>query len=410
TRPGWAANSRYSTVFLPPAPTAQRMPDSAPRACSRTSLMVRDHRGLDAENAGQEGGKAIPMLAVVAAGEQVAAGGAEVHPAGGQVVHIHGLAQHAHVGMGLRQACGQGLPAVAAVGGAENPHAPLRHGPHVVAGDRQDIDDVGVGRFGDDGIAEVAGQPGGDFHPVQAAVVATVHAVVTLAVEPIRLPGVDHQAVDVVAAFDEPLRLVLGPDVAVDGIPAGAAVITAVGAAGRHGGVHPLRQPFALVDGMDGEAAFGRLPGGAGRVVVKARHGLPALAAVAADEQASGINAGINRVRFAGESWRQIPDRTQAFLVLPDLVLGGGAEGLPGLAGILAAINVGAPDQVAHRGIGRLWPARVYPGVQDLVSLDQRSVDAPLLAAVVADQAEQPLFGADQQNHAAVAVVSHVGS
>src|SRR5690606_16512900 len=117
TRPGWAANSRYSTVFLPPAPTAQRMPDSAPRACSRTSLMVRDHRGLDAENAGQEGGKAIPMLAVVAAGEQVAAGGAEVHPAGGQVVHIHGLAQHAHVGMGLRQACGQGLPAVAAVGG-----------------------------------------------------------------------------------------------------------------------------------------------------------------------------------------------------------------------------------------------------------------------------------------------------
>ena len=81
-----------------------------------------------------------PMVAGIGRRVDLAAGGAEINAAGIERVDGHGVAQHVHVAVALRQAVGERLPVVAA--GAAAVDAQLSFGRIVlgIALDRHDID------------------------------------------------------------------------------------------------------------------------------------------------------------------------------------------------------------------------------------------------------------------------------
>ncbi len=132
------------------------------------------------------------------------------------------------------------------------------------------------------------------------------------------------------------------------------------------------------VDGMKRQAALGWLPGSTGWVIVQRRNRVPTVTTISADEQTGWLDAGIQRVRLIGVTWRQEPDRLDAGRAHFWIVVGNLGQRVPGLAAVAASVDVNAPDHVAGGRVGGARVAGIEDRVVDLVTGKVWTLDAPL--------------------------------
>src|SRR5690606_25859846 len=126
------------------------------------------------------------------------------------------------------------------------------NGAHVAGLLRDDEGGVRVGGVEREGVAELAGQAGGDLGPGVAAVVGAVDAAVVLLVQPVRHGGVQPQPVHALPGLGQGLRQEVGARAAVGGRPGRAAVVGAVDAAGGDGRVDAVGRARVHGDRVQG--------------------------------------------------------------------------------------------------------------------------------------------------------------
>jgi hypothetical protein len=105
------------------------------------------------------------VVAGVRRGVDLPAGGPDVHAARVQRVDRHRVPQDVDVAVLLRQPVGQRLPLVAAGAAAVDAEPAVRGVVHLVAGDRDDVDGVGIVGMHVDREAEVGRQVAADLTP-----------------------------------------------------------------------------------------------------------------------------------------------------------------------------------------------------------------------------------------------------
>src|SRR5699024_2576128 len=144
---------------LPPAPPAQPMPPSMPRAAVRVTgcSTVTSHLRVDAQNRRQRTGQRAPLFAAVVTDMNLAAGCAEIHAERIEAVGIHAVAQYRNVTMGLRQPAGQCRPVAAAVLGAVDAQPPVDGGAKLAGVLRDDEQRVRIAWIQPQRVAEIAG-------------------------------------------------------------------------------------------------------------------------------------------------------------------------------------------------------------------------------------------------------------
>ena len=103
------------------------------------------------------------------------AGGAEINAAGIERIDGHGVAQHVHVAIALRQALGERLPFVSAGAAAVDAQLSFERKMLRVALDRDDVNGFRLVRVNVDHEAEIGGQVAADLAPRVAGVVAAHH-------------------------------------------------------------------------------------------------------------------------------------------------------------------------------------------------------------------------------------------
>src|SRR5690606_10529712 len=148
-----------------------------------------------------------------------------------------------------------------------------------------------------------------------------------------------------------------------------------------------------------GVAAATRAPRLAVRVLVDARDGGPALAAVVTAEEAGGLGAGVEDTGLRGVPGGQVPDAAElagergARVVL--LESESRAAGVPGLAEVIAVADEGAPCPVGAGGEESRRVAPVVHGhVVDGPAGEDRVRDGPPLPCFVGRVDEGALLGA----------------
>ena len=161
--------------------------------CQRLHLH-RQHRRQIAHNR-------IPAVARIGRAVHLAAGGAEVNSAFVQRVDRHGIAQHVHVAIFLRQAFGQRLPLIAAAAAAKDAQLAFVQKVFRVALDRHDVNRLRFVRVNVDDKAEIGRQVSADFLPLIAGIVAAHHVPVLLHEEHARPRRVHGDVVHAVADF-----------------------------------------------------------------------------------------------------------------------------------------------------------------------------------------------------------------
>jgi len=316
------------------------------------------------------------------------------------VIAVHAVAQDGAIDMVLGQSLGQRGPAGAGVLRAVDAQASVHGVAHLGAGLGDAEQRVRCRRVGREGVAEVAGQPGGDLVPASAGIVAHPGARVALAIEPAAAAGMHQQPVLVVAGYGLGTGQVRRAHARVDRLPGFAGVVGAVATARAQGCIEPARRFRVRLDGVQREAALGRVPLRCSRVLGEARQRRPAPARVGADEQPRRLDAGEHGGRRIGRPGRQAPQRLQAFGALVRTMPGDFRERLPARAGIVGTIHMHAPHRMMGRRITRARIARIEPGALDLIAGDVRALERPR-RAVFAARDEQALARADDQRNAA---------
>src|SRR5690606_25832194 len=115
--------------------------------------------------------------------------------------------------------------------------------------------------------------------------------------------------------------------------PARAAVIGTIDTTCGQRAVDAASVARVVLDGMQGEAATGRLPGRTRLVAVQGIDAAPACAPVVTHEQAGRLDAGIHAVGRLPRAGCEEPDRGEAALIV---VMRGLLEQMPRLAEVVA--------------------------------------------------------------------------
>src|SRR4029453_5409181 len=229
--PGWAWPRAASTLpTVAPATSTRRWLAAYPeRAAGRWTVGIGHpsgrHGGLDPAPRRQPLGQGLPALAFVGGGEQLPGAGPEVEAGRLQPVGGEPVAEHGQPGVALGQALGQRRPGVAGVPGPVHPGLAVGGAGKLVGVQRDDPGGVGVAGVGDHGEAEVARHPVGHVLPVVAAVVAAVQAPVVLEVQPVLAAAGRGDLVDALAELRVLVGQEHGADAVVAGLPAAPAVL-----------------------------------------------------------------------------------------------------------------------------------------------------------------------------------------
>src|SRR5699024_9421991 len=112
-----------------PAPVAQMMPPDTPSAAaSDCGSWFMVHLRVDGQDGGQNAVQRRPVRAAVAAGVDMAAGGAEIDTQRIETVAVHAVTQHGDIAVRLRQAGSERVPAGAGVVAAIDAQTPVDGG------------------------------------------------------------------------------------------------------------------------------------------------------------------------------------------------------------------------------------------------------------------------------------------
>ena len=229
-----------------------------------------------------------------------------------------------------------------------------------------------------------------------------------------RAQGTHGDVVNAVADFGVLVGNILGPQSAVNRLPAFASVVTAEGARCGDGDPHPLRIAGVKNNGMQAHAACPRLPFGAGAVAAQAGKFFPILAAVGRAEDGGVFHAGVDRIGIL-ERRLQMPHalefpRTLSSVIplmrgerlagfgggiVSELVAGhfwrtwgrrfsGGRSRLvPGLAAVIRALNDLSEPAARLRGVDSIWISGRSLEVIHLPAGKMRAADIPFFTLAV---------------------------
>src|SRR5829696_4743841 len=244
--PGWTWPRAASTLpTVAPGTSTRRCPAAWPERADGRWIVGIDHPrsghhgGLDADHRRQPLGQGLPAVALVGGGVQLPGAGPEVEAGRVEPVAGEAVAEAGQPGVALGQPGGQRLPGVAGVAGPIDAGLTVGGAAALVGVERDDPGSVGVAGVGDHGEAEVARDPVGKAMPVVAAVIAAVQAPVVLEVEAVGPPAGRGDLVDALAELRVLVGQEHGPDTVVAGLPAAPVVLGPVDPTGGDGDPHP---------------------------------------------------------------------------------------------------------------------------------------------------------------------------
>ena len=241
--------------------------------------------------------------------------------------------------------------------------------------------------------------------PALAAVVRAVDAAVVLLPQPLRPAGVDEQLVHALTELREGLREEVGRRALIRGRERLAAVLAPEDTRRGDADVHPRRLVRVERDRVAAHPAGTGVPTLAGLVADDAVHRLPGGAAVVGAEENTGCGTEPEPAILPRAPRLDVPGLLQlepGVLEEPQLL-----RARPALAPVRRAVDRGAVDLVVRRRVDRAVP-RVDDGVEDRPAREERADELPVAPAVVALEDEEALAGAEEDEDSHTAIISRL--
>src|SRR3984885_7962964 len=373
-----------------------------------------------------------PIISSIGRSVDLPTAGAEIHAALVQRIDGHGVAQHVHVAVALRQTFGERLPLVSSCAAAEHAQLPIGNKVFRVALDGHDVNRLRLVRVNVDHETEIGGKVPADLLPGIAGVIAPHHIPVLLHKKYARTRRVHGDVVNTVPDLSGRVRNVLGIQTAVDRLPAFATVVGTKCSRCRNRNVDALRIAGIENDRVQTHTTGARLPLWAGAMAAQPGEFRPVLSAIRRAEQGGVFDASVNRIGVL-ERWFQMPDalelprmlrpviplmsgeRLAAFIrrVVDELVAcwlrrtrggrftRGCSRLMPCFAPVIGALN-DLPKPAA--GLRRIQPVRIRGRSLHVIHFPaskMRTADIPFIALVVSGATERTLACPYQNSYAA---------
>src|ERR1700675_58995 len=237
-----------------------------------------------------------PTISSIGGSVDLSTAGAEIHAALVQRIDGHGVAQHVHVAVALRQTFGERLPLVSSRAAAEDAQLPIGNKVFRVALDGHDVNRLRLVGVNVDHEAEIRGEVPADLLPGVAGVIAAHHIPVLLHKKYARTRWVHGDVVNKVAALSRWVRNVLGIQTTVDRLPAFATIVGTKGSRCRNRNVDALGIAGIENDCVQTHTTGARLPLWAGAMTAQSGEFRPVLSAISRAEEGGVFHACVNRI------------------------------------------------------------------------------------------------------------------
>ena len=213
----------------------------------------------------------IPRIAAIGRCVNLTSGGAEIDAAGIERIDRHGVAQHVHVAIALRQTFSEFFPFVAAGAAAIDAQFAVGREMFGVALDRDDVNGFRFVRMNVNRESEIARQISAHFVPRISCVVAPHDVPVFLHEKRLRFGRMHRDAMHAVPYLCRWIGHELRVQTSIDWLPRFAAVITTKGARGGDCDGYSSRILLIEENRVQTHSACARLPLRAGIVFAQSR-------------------------------------------------------------------------------------------------------------------------------------------